>query len=141
MITSCFLWEIAAAVIRTADLLTSIQRVLEISDERTSGVKFHLEANTLTISSLAADRGESEEILAVSYSSDPVTIGFNGNYLLGILRTVGAKRAMRLSLKDANSAGLPGSGEHESGIPAAICGHADEGSVGALLILTIWMII
>jgi DNA polymerase III subunit beta len=105
MITSCFLWEIAAAVIRTADLLTSIQRVLEISDERTSGVKFHLEANTLTISSLAADRGESEEILAVSYSSDPVTIGFNGNYLVGILRTVGAKRAMRLSLKDATQPG------------------------------------
>ena len=95
-----------STVIRTADLLTSLQRVLEFSDQRTNGVKLHLEANTLTISSKATDSGESEETLAVSYSSEPVTIGFNGNYLVEFLRTAGEKGAMRLSLKDANSAGL-----------------------------------
>lgn len=95
-----------STVIRTVDLLTSIQRVLEFSDERSNGVKLHLEANTLTISSSAPDRGESEETLAVSYSAAPVTIGFNGNYLVEFLRTVGEKGAMRLSLKDSNSAGL-----------------------------------
>jgi len=95
-----------STVIRTADLLTSIQRVLEFSDERTNGVKLHLESNTLTISSSAADRGESEETLAVSYSAEPITIGFNGTYLVEFLRAIGEKGAMRLSLKDANSAGL-----------------------------------
>ena len=95
-----------STVIRTADLLTSLQRVLEFSDQRTNGVTLHLEANTLTISSKAADSGECEETLAVSYSSDPVTIGFNGNYLVEFLRTVGEKGAMRLSLKDSNSVGL-----------------------------------
>lgn len=95
-----------STVIRTSDLLTSIQRVLEFSDERTNGIKLHLESNTLTISSSAADRGESEETLAVSYSSEPITIGFNGHYLVEFLRAIGEKGAMRLSLKDANSAGL-----------------------------------
>ncbi|GGG86830.1 DNA polymerase III subunit beta [Edaphobacter dinghuensis] len=95
-----------STVIRTSELLTSIQRVLEFSDARSNGVKLHLEANTLRISSSAPDRGESEETLAVSYSADPVTIGFNGNYLVDFLRTVGEKGAMRLSLKDSDSAGL-----------------------------------
>ena len=93
-------------VLRSAELMSSIQRVLEFSDERSNGVKFHLADNTLKISSSAPDRGESEETLAVSYSAEPITIGFNGNYLVEFLRTIGDKGSMRLSLKDSISAGL-----------------------------------
>lgn len=95
-----------STVIRSADLLTSIQRVLEFADARSNGVKLHLAENTLTISSSAPELGESEETLAVSYANEPITIGFNGSYLAEFLRTVGDKGAMRLSLKDANSAGV-----------------------------------
>ncbi len=95
-----------STVIRTTELLTSIQRVLEFADERSNGIRLHLEENTLTISSSAPDRGESEETLAVSYSAEPITIGFNGHYLVEFLKTVGEKGAMRLSLKDASSAGV-----------------------------------
>lgn len=93
-------------VIRSAELMTSIQRVLEFSDERSNGVKFHLADNTLKISSSAPDRGESEETLPVSYSADPITIGFNGNYLVEFLRTIGEKGSMRFSIKDSTSAGV-----------------------------------
>jgi DNA polymerase-3 subunit beta len=95
-----------STVIRSADLLTSIQRVLEFADTRSSGVKLHLAENTLTISSSTPDLGESEETLAVSYSNEPITIGFNGSYLAEFLRTVGEKGAMRLSFKDATTAGV-----------------------------------
>jgi len=95
-----------STVIRSADLMTSVQRVLEFSDERSSGVKFHLADNALKISSSSPDRGESEEILDVSYSADPITIGFNGSYLVEFLRTIGDKGTMCLSLKDSTSAGL-----------------------------------
>jgi len=93
-------------VFRSAELMTSIQRVLEFSDERSNGVKFHLANNTLRISSSAPDRGESEETLPVSYSAEPITIGFNGNYLVEFLRTMGDKGSMRLSLRDSTSAGV-----------------------------------
>lgn len=95
-----------STVIRSAELMTSIERVLQFSDERSNGVKFHLADNTLKIRSSAPDRGESEETLAVSYSAEPITIGFNGNYLVEFLRSVGDKGSMRLSLKDSTSAGL-----------------------------------
>ncbi len=95
-----------STVIRSADLLTSIQRVLEFADARSNGVRLHLAENTLTISSSTPELGESEETLAVSYTSEPITIGFNGSYLVEFLRTIGEKGAMRLSLKDANTAGV-----------------------------------
>ena len=95
-----------STVIRSDDLLASIQRVLEFSDARSNGVKLQLAENTLKISSSAPELGESEETLAVSYAQEPVTIGFNGNYLVEFLKTIGEKGTMRLSFKDANSAGL-----------------------------------
>jgi len=95
-----------STVVRSADLLSSIQRVLEFADARSNGVKIRLAENTLTISSSTPELGESEETLAVSYSNEPITIGFNGSYLVEFLRTIGEKGAMRLSLKDANTAGV-----------------------------------
>jgi DNA polymerase III sliding clamp (beta) subunit (PCNA family) len=44
--------------------------------------------------------------LPVSYSAEPITIGFNGNYLVEFLRTMGDKGSMRLSLRDSTSAGV-----------------------------------
>jgi DNA polymerase-3 subunit beta len=68
-----------SVVLGAADLLASLQRVLEFSDERSSAVKLHLDKNTLTVSASAADRGESQEVLPLSYTAEAVTIGFNGH--------------------------------------------------------------
>jgi DNA polymerase-3 subunit beta len=95
-----------STVVRSADLMSSIQRVLEFADSRSNGVRLHLAENTLTISSSTPEFGESEETLAVSYSNEPITIGFNGAYLVEFLKTIGEKGAMRLSLKDATTAGV-----------------------------------
>ncbi len=96
----------SSTVIRNNEFTASIQRVLEFADQRTNGVKLHLAENSLTISSSGPDHGESEEVLSVNYGFPPVTIGFNGNYLLEFLKTIGDKGEMRLSLKDAKSAGM-----------------------------------
>lgn len=93
-------------IVPTAELLVSVQRVLEFADARTSGVKLHLEANALTISSSSPDCGESEEVLPVNYSSSPITIGFNGTYLMEFLKTIGGEGEVRVSLKDKDSAAL-----------------------------------
>ena len=90
-------------LVGTLDLMTSLQRVLEFADERSSGVRFHLAENSLIISSSSADRGESEETLPVSYTLPPVTIGFNGRFLVEFLKTIGAEGEVRVSLKDGSS--------------------------------------
>jgi hypothetical protein len=43
-----------SVVLGAADLLSSLQRVLEFSDERSSAVKLHLDKNTLTVQAFLA---------------------------------------------------------------------------------------
>jgi DNA polymerase-3 subunit beta len=93
-----------SVVLGAADLLASLQRVLQFSDERSSGVKLHLDKNTLTVSASAPDRGESQEVLPLSYTAAAVTIGFNGHFIVEFLKTIGAEGAIRLALKDGASA-------------------------------------
>lgn len=95
-----------SVVLGTADLLASLQRVLQFSDERSSGVKLHLDKNTLTVSASAADRGESQEALPLSYTAPAVTIGFNGQFIVEFLKTIGAEGEIRLALKDGASAAV-----------------------------------
>jgi DNA polymerase-3 subunit beta len=93
-------------VVRTVELLGSVQRVLQFADEKSSRVKFHLESNALKISSSSPDQGESEETLPIHYAFPPVTLGLNGTYLLDFLKTLGGEGEVRISLKDANSAAV-----------------------------------
>jgi DNA polymerase-3 subunit beta len=95
-----------SVVLGAADLLASLQRVLQFSDERSSGVKLHLDKNALTVSASAPDRGESQEVLPLSYTAAAVTIGFNGHFIVEFLKTIGADGAIRLALKDGASAAV-----------------------------------
>jgi DNA polymerase-3 subunit beta len=95
-----------SVVLGAADLLSSLQRVLEFSDERSSAVKLHLDKNTLTVSASAADRGESQEVLPLTYTAEAVTIGFNGHFLVEFLKTIGSGGEIRLALKNGASAAV-----------------------------------
>jgi DNA polymerase-3 subunit beta len=95
-----------SVVIGARDLLGSVQRALEFSDEKSSAVKLHLEKNSLTVSASATDRGESQEVLPLSYTAAPATIGFNGHFIVEFLKTIGAEGEVRLALKDSASAAI-----------------------------------
>jgi DNA polymerase-3 subunit beta len=95
-----------SVILRSADLLASLQRVLEFADERSSAVKLQLAKNTLTVSASAADRGESHEVLPLSYTAADVTIGFNGHFIVEFLKAIGAEGEIRLALKDGSSAAV-----------------------------------
>ena len=93
-------------VLAASDLLGSVQRALEFADERSNAVKIHLADNMLTVSASVADRGESYESLPLSYNSTPVTIGFNGAFLIEFIKAIGTEGEVRLSLKDSASAAV-----------------------------------
>lgn len=95
-----------SVVIGAGDLLGAVQRVLEFSDEKSSGVKLQLDKNSLTVSASAPERGESQEVLPLSYTAEAATIGFNGHFIVEFLKTIGAEGEVRLSLKDSASAAV-----------------------------------
>jgi DNA polymerase-3 subunit beta len=92
-------------VVRSEDLMGSIQRVAQFADERSGAVKMRLEQNELKISSSSTDSGESEDTIETPYSFDPLVVGFNSAYLIDFLKATGSAGEVRLEFKDAQSAG------------------------------------
>jgi len=92
-------------VVRSEDLMGSIQRVAQFADERSGAVKLRLEQNEMKISSSSTDSGESEDTIETPYSFDPLVVGFNSSYLIDFLKAIGNSGEVRLEFKDAQSAG------------------------------------
>lgn len=92
-------------VVRSEDLMGSIQRVAQFADERSGAVKLRLEQNEMKISSSSTDSGESEDTIETPYSFDPLVVGFNSAYLIDFLKAIGNAGEVRLEFKDAQSAG------------------------------------
>jgi DNA polymerase III subunit beta len=90
-------------VVHGGDLNTAIQRVAQFADERSRAIRMKLEKNELKISSSSTDAGESEDSIEIAYAADPLTIGFNSEYLLDFLKALNGD--VRLEFKDAQSAG------------------------------------
>jgi DNA polymerase-3 subunit beta len=92
-------------VVRSEELMGSIQRVAQFADERSGAIKIRLEQNEMKISSSSTESGESEDTIESPYSFDPIVVGFNSTYLIDFLRAVGSSGEVRLEFKDAQSAG------------------------------------
>jgi DNA polymerase-3 subunit beta len=94
------------------DLSGAVSRVAQFADERSRAVRLKMDKAELKISASSTETGESEDSIETDYTGEPVTIGFNAQYLLEFLRAVGAGD-VRLEFKDAQSAGQlrPAEGE------------------------------
>jgi len=93
-----------SVVVRGGDLSTAIQRVAQFADERSRAIRMKLDKNELKISSSSTDAGESEDSIEIAYAADPLTIGFNSEYLIDFLKAQSGGE-VRLEFKDAQSAG------------------------------------
>ena len=94
------------------DLAGAISRVAQFADERSRAVRLKLEKGELKLSASSTETGESEDSIETDYNGEPLTIGFNAQYITDFLKAAGAGD-VRLELKDAQSAGQlrPAEGE------------------------------
>src|SRR6201996_1051763 len=92
-------------IVRSEDLMSSIQRVAQFADERSGAIKIRLEQNELKLSAQSTDAGESEDSIETPYNYDPLVVGFNSAYLIDFLKATGETGEVRLEFKDAQSAG------------------------------------
>jgi len=94
------------------DLAAAISRVAQFADERSRAVRLKLEKGELKLSASSTETGESEDTIETDYNGEPLTIGFNAQYVTDFLKAAGAGD-VRLELKDAQSAGQlrPAEGE------------------------------
>jgi DNA polymerase III subunit beta len=94
------------------DLGAAIARVAQFADERSRAVRLKLEKGELKLSASSAETGESEDSIETDYNGEPLTIGFNAQYIIDFLKAAGSGD-VKLELKDSQSAGQlrPAEGE------------------------------
>ncbi len=88
------------------DFLAAVRRTALMASERSHGVKLRLEAGALELSASNPDAGEASEDLEVAYTGDPITMGFNGKYLIDALSVHAAGDSIELCLTDEVGPGL-----------------------------------
>jgi DNA polymerase-3 subunit beta len=86
------------------ELAGAISRVAQFADERSRAVRLKLEKGELKLSASSTETGESEDSIEVDYNGEPLTIGFNAQYITDFLKASGSGD-VRLELKDPQSAG------------------------------------
>jgi DNA polymerase III subunit beta len=77
------------AVIRRKDLESAIRRVAAVASDQTHRIRLEFEGDRMNLNVLTPDLGEAHDEVEVSFEGDPLSIGFNANYLLEVLRYVG----------------------------------------------------
>lgn len=67
------------------EMLSAVERVAVMSDERTNLVKLHFEGDTLQISSNTPDVGRAQEEVTVEFEGAPLDIAVNVRYVVDVL--------------------------------------------------------
>ena len=90
-------------LISREDLIASLRRMRIIANPATHQVRFSLEPGNVVIQAENTDAGEARETLEGEYGGDPLSIGFNGDFLFEILRNMGGEKVV-LKMKDSSTA-------------------------------------
>lgn len=93
------------ALIDKQALQSALKRMSVVASDQTHRVKLSFNAALLRFSVATPDLGEGQDELAIRYDGDPIDIGFNGMYLLEILRYMPTEE-IRFTFKEPERAAI-----------------------------------
>jgi DNA polymerase-3 subunit beta len=91
-------------VFERAELQDALRRVSQLADQRSRAVKFALAKEGVEISASSPEFGEAKEAIEKEFNGEPISIGFNAQYLLDFL-SAAVDGPISFELKDEQSAG------------------------------------
>lgn len=91
-------------VLERGELQDALRRVSQLADPRSHAVKFILAKEGVEVSASSPEYGEAKESIEKEFKGDPLTIGFNAQYLLDFLSAT-SDGPISFELKDEQSAG------------------------------------
>jgi len=91
-------------VLERNELNDAIRRVSQLADQRSRAVKLSVSTEGVELSAQSPEYGEATETIEKPYKGDPITIGFNAQYLLDFLAAI-PDGPVKFELKDEQSAG------------------------------------
>ena len=93
------------AIVSRKALESAVRRVAAVASEQTHRIRIEFGEGRMNLNVLTPDLGEAHDELEIQYDAEPVTIGFNANYLLEVLRYIGTDE-VRMSFKAPERAAL-----------------------------------
>jgi len=90
-------------VLERGELQDALRRVSQLADLRTHAIRFVLAKEGVEISASSPEYGEAKEALDKEYDGEPITIGFNAQYLLDFLAAA-PEGPISFEMKDDQSA-------------------------------------
>ena len=90
--------------IERGELNDAVRRVSQLADQRSHALRFNVSKDGLEISASSPEYGEAKELIEKDFKGDPISIGFNAQYLSDFLAAA-AEGPIALELKDEQSAG------------------------------------
>ncbi len=91
-------------VLERGEFSDAVRRVAQLADQRSHAVKVTIGPEGVEFSASSPEYGEAREQLEKEYKGEPLSIGFNGQYLLDFLAAA-PEGPVRMELKDEQSAG------------------------------------
>lgn len=96
---------------RREDLLQATRRVGLLASQDSLAVKLDLAKNKVILSKNTPDVGEAKEELGAEYQGEPLTIGFNPNYLMDVLKNLD-QETVEMELAGADRPGVVRTSDH-----------------------------
>lgn len=91
-------------VLDRGELQDALRRVSQLADQRSHAVKFVFAKEGIEISASSPEYGEAKESIEKEFNGEPISIGFNAQYILDFLNAA-ADGPISFELKDDQSAG------------------------------------
>ena len=91
------------ATVDKGDLISALERVAVMVNEKSSIVKFEFVDNTLKLSGDSPDAGNSQDEIDIKYMGEPLAIAFNYKFILEFLKIVESEE-IKVELNSALSA-------------------------------------
>jgi DNA polymerase-3 subunit beta len=88
------------------DFHGALRRIALLASERSHGVKLVVQKGVLEVAASNPEQGEASEEIEVSYTGDPMTVGFNARYLLDVLAVHAAGDVIEFGLTDEVGPGV-----------------------------------
>jgi DNA polymerase-3 subunit beta len=93
-----------AVTLERGEFNDAVRRVAQLADQRSHAVKFSIGSEGVEFTASSPEYGEAREQIEKEYKGEPLSIGFNGQYLLDFLAAA-PEGPIRIELKDEQSAG------------------------------------
>jgi DNA polymerase-3 subunit beta len=80
--------------INRQNLINSMKRMILFTEDRFNAVKFHIENDTLMLTSESMDIGNAKEIINIKYKDEVMNLGFNGKYFMEALQVMNSENVL-----------------------------------------------